>query len=73
MFNKLKHFILRIPFRVCLCKGIDFYIINTWYGLHYFWQLYPFFDLIYRHRKCNTIHEYGVILFGLNLYFKIDK
>jgi len=54
-------------------KGLDIYINGAWYGLHYYWQSNPLFDLIYAHRKNNTIHEYGFIFFGLWLYFKIDK
>lgn len=54
-------------------KGFDVYFYNRWGGLHYYWQSNPLFDLIYHHRKCNTIHEYGIIVFGLWLYLKIDK
>jgi hypothetical protein len=53
-------------------KGIDIYIKGTWYGVHYFWQSIPLFGIINHHRKCNTIHEYGIIFLGLWLYFKID-
>lgn len=54
-------------------KGFDIYLKDTWYGLHYYWQSIPFFGIINVHRKCNTIHEYGITIFGLNLYFKIDE
>jgi len=53
-------------------NGIDIYINNTWYGIHYYWQRIPLFDIINSHRKCNTVHSYGIIVFGLWLYLKID-
>ena len=52
--------------------GLDLYVFNTWYGFYVYWQSYPLFDLIYHHRKSNTVHEYGIIIFGLWLYIKID-
>jgi hypothetical protein len=49
------------------------YIKNTWYGFRWFWQSYPLFGIINMHRKCNTTHYYGIIFFGFNLYWYIDK
>jgi hypothetical protein len=54
-------------------NGFDLRINNCWYGIHWFWQEYPLFGIVNIHRKCNTIHEYGIVLFGFNLYYKIDK
>lgn len=37
--------------------GIDFKFKNSsWYGIHFYWQSIPFFDLIYSHNR------YGFIL-----------
>jgi|WetSurMetagenome_2_1015567.scaffolds.fasta_scaffold958280_2 hypothetical protein len=63
----------RILNRVCFHKGIDIYIKDVWCGIHFNWQSIPFFDIINHHRKCNTIHEYGIIIFGLWIYIKIDE
>jgi hypothetical protein len=52
--------------------GIDIYINGVWYGFHWNWQRFPLFDVIWRHRKCNSVHEYGVIICGLWLWIKID-
>lgn len=67
----LKSFIER-NFFLSLCNGVDIRFHNAWYGIHWYWQSYPLFDIINNHRKCNTIHEYGFIIFGLLVYFKID-
>ncbi|KKK81127.1 hypothetical protein LCGC14_2816580 [marine sediment metagenome] len=53
--------------------GIDIYLFKTWYGFHFYWQSDPLFDVINHHRKNNTIREYGIIIFGLWLYTKIDN
>ena len=53
--------------------GIDIYINNVWYGIHSYWQSSPLFDLIYNHKKLNTVHEYGFIFFGVWIYIRIDK
>ena len=53
--------------------GIDINISGGWYGLHYYWQRYPLFDVIYGQKKCGSIHEYGIIIFGLWLWAKVDK
>lgn len=58
--------------RIAFCNGIDINIKGTWYGLHYNWQRIPLFDIINKHRKCNSVHEYGIIIFGLWLWIKID-
>lgn len=48
--------------------GIDFKFKNSsWYGIHFYWQSIPFFDLIYSHNR------YGFIVFGLWIYIKIEK
>jgi len=52
--------------------GFDFNVKHVWYGLHWYWQEYPLFEIINRHRKSNSIHEYGFIVFGCWLYMKID-
>lgn len=54
-------------------EGIDINIKDTWYGVHYFWQVCPLFGIINSHRKCNTVHEWGIIIFGLWLYIRIDE
>jgi hypothetical protein len=54
-------------------NGIDIYINNKWYGIHFNWQCDPLFDIINCHRKCNTVHEYGIIIFGFWIYVKIDE
>lgn len=56
-------------------NGFDFLIKSktTWYGVHWFWQSIPFFGIIKSHRELNTIHKYGFIIFGFNLYIKIDQ
>jgi len=63
----------RILNRVCFHKGIDICIKGVWYGVHYYWQSNPLFGIIDHHRKYNTIHEYGIIIFGLWVYIKIDE
>lgn len=59
--------------RFYLNNGIDININHVWYGLHYFWQSDPLFGIINSHRKCNTVHEYGIIVFGLWLTYKKDE
>jgi hypothetical protein len=53
--------------------GIDIWISGAWYGLHWYWQSIPLFDVICVHRKMNTVHEYGLIIFGLWVYIRIDQ
>lgn len=65
--------IKKVKNRVVWCKGLDIHVNGTWYGLHYYWQSNPLFDYIKHHRKCNSICEYGIIIFGLWLYVKIDS
>lgn len=59
--------------RIAFVNGIDIRFGETWYGLHYHWQSIPLFSFICGHRKCNTVHSYGVIIFGLWLYLRIDQ
>ena len=58
--------------RIVFVNGVDVYVFGKWYGVHWYWQSDPLFDIINSHRKCNTVHEYGIIVFGLWLYIKID-
>jgi len=53
--------------------GIDVYVFNAWRGIYFHWQR-PLLDfgIINSHRKGNTLHEYGVVVFGLWLAFKLD-
>lgn len=53
--------------------GFDLLVNGTWYGIHCFWQSIPMFGTIVSHRKCDSVHEYGLIAFGLQVYFKIDE
>jgi hypothetical protein len=69
--NKIISF-LQNRFYFHLKSGFDINIKGVWYGFHWYWQSLPLFDIIDNHRKCNSIREYGVILFGLWLYIKID-
>lgn len=65
---------MKILNRICFTFfGVDVYISNTWYGIHFYWQEYPLFDTICSHTKCNTVHKYGLIIFGLWIYFRIDE
>ena len=58
--------------RIVFYQGIDIYIKEKWYGIHFYWQEDPLFDIIHAHKKCNTVHEYGIIVFGLWVYIRID-
>ena len=58
--------------RIAFVDGIDIHIFGRWIGLHYYWQSIPLFDIINSHRKSNTVHCYGIIIFGLWLYLKVD-
>jgi hypothetical protein len=64
---------MKITNSIYFNKGFDINILRTWYGLHYYWQCSPLFDIINSHRKMNTLHEYGIIIFGLWLYIRIDQ
>jgi hypothetical protein len=59
--------------KIVICDGLDVYMFNRWIGLHYYWQSIPLFGIINSHRKCNTLHQYGVVFFGLWLYLRIDE
>lgn len=55
-------------------SGIDVKINNSpWYGIHFYWQSMPIFGTINHHTKLNSIHKYGIIIFGLWIYIKIDE
>lgn len=69
MINTIK----RIRDRVCFNRGVDVYVNNKWYGFHYYWQSNPLFDIINSHRKCNTLHEWGVVVMGLWIYWRVDE
>jgi hypothetical protein len=64
---------MKITNSLCFNKGFDINVFHTWYGLHYYWQSSPLFDIINSHRKMNTLHKYGIIIFGLWLYIRIDQ
>lgn len=64
---------MRLTNRIVLHDGIDIAIRGAWYGFHWYWQSIPLFDIINTHTKCNSVHKYGIVLFGLWLYIRIDK
>ena len=65
---------MKIKQHICINKlGIDISVRRVWYGLHWYWQSIPLFDIIYYHTKCNSVHKYGIVIFGLWIYFKIDE
>ena len=63
--------ISRYGFDIHLPIGKNYW--GTWYGLHWYWQSYPLFEIIHSHRKCNSLHQYGIIVFGLWVYWSIDQ
>lgn len=64
---------MKIGKYIAIVDGIDIWIRGTWYGFNYYWQSDPLFGYIHHIRKMRSVHEYGIIIFGLWLYFKIDK
>jgi len=55
-----------------LCIDTDKFLVRIgrgWYGLSWFWQSLPLFGRIYMNRKHNTQLTYGIIIFGLNIFF----
>jgi len=52
--------------------GFDVHIFGSWYGFWLYWQESPLFGIINSHRKGGTVHEYGVIIFGLWVSVKKD-
>jgi hypothetical protein len=64
---------MKLKQRIIFLDGIDIYINEVWYGIHFYWQSIPLFGIINSHRKCNTLHEYGFIFFGLWIFIKIDR
>ena len=59
--------------KIVFVNGVDVYIKNKWYGIHFYWQSIPLFGIINTHRKCKTVREVGIIFLGLWIYFKVDK
>lgn len=59
--------------KIAFSNGIDIFIKEKWIGLHYYWQSIPLFNFINTHTKMNTVYKYGIILFGLWLYIRIDE
>ena len=53
--------------------GFDIYLHKAWYGVHFYWQSSPLFDIINSHTKMDTVHKYGFIFLGLWCYLRIDE